>query len=60
MTFSRRSSSAFAQAGEAQPGSYRALAKTSLWGKVDAAYDEARELIQVREYAVNVTLRNLK
>lgn len=34
--------------------------KTPLWGDVDAAYDEARERLQVREYAVEMTLRKLK
>ena len=36
------------------------LDKTPLWGDVGAAYDEARERIQVREYAVEMALRKLK
>jgi len=34
--------------------------KTPLWGDVNAAYDETRERTQVREYAVEMTLRKLK
>jgi transposase InsO family protein len=34
--------------------------KTPLWGEVDAAYDETKEHIQVRQYAVEVALRKLK
>ncbi len=36
------------------------LDKTPLWGDVGAAYDETRERIQVREYAVEMALRELK
>jgi transposase InsO family protein len=34
--------------------------KIPLWADVDAAYDEAKEHIQVREYAVEMALRKLK
>jgi hypothetical protein len=34
--------------------------QTPLWGDVDAANDETKERIQVREYAVEVALRKLK
>jgi transposase InsO family protein len=34
--------------------------KTPIWAEVDAAYDAARERIQVREYAVEMALRRLK
>jgi len=34
--------------------------RTPLWGEVGDAYDEARERIQVREYAVETSLRKLK
>lgn len=34
--------------------------KTPIWAEVDAAYDAARERIQVREYAVEKALRRLK
>jgi transposase InsO family protein len=36
------------------------LDKTPLWSEVDAAYDETKERIQVREYAVEIALRKLK
>ena len=36
------------------------LEKTPLWDDVDAAYDETKERIQVREYAVDMALRTLK
>ena len=36
------------------------LEKTPLWDDVDAAYDETKERIQVREYAVEKSLRELK
>jgi transposase InsO family protein len=36
------------------------IGKTPLRADVDAAYDETKERIQVREYAVETALRNLK
>jgi transposase InsO family protein len=36
------------------------LDQTPLWGDVDAAYDETKEHIQVRDYAVEMALRKLK
>ena len=36
------------------------LEKTPLWDDVDAAYDETKERIQVREYAVEMALRKLE
>ena len=36
------------------------LDKTPIWAEVDAAYDAARERVQVREYAVETALRKLK
>ena len=36
------------------------LDKAPLWGDADAVYDETKELIQVREYAVEIALRRLK